>query len=504
MTKIKYNNKLLTHCLNRDRATLIGNFDSPNRDIKITFLCNCGKEHIKTFRQIYKTGALCKTCTSKFSVEKRNNTNEVKIANSDNSFASCDKSIYLKDKSINPIKIAKYSSKKYEFTCPNCKHDFISTISNVSNGHWCPYCANKKLCEIEDCNKCFNNSFASCDKAIYLKDKSKNPRKIAKYSHDEYEFTCNTCDHDFKARIQTVSNGHWCPYCTNTERCEENCKQCYNNSFASSDKAQYLKDKSINPRKIAKRIDTKHEFTCPDCNHDFKLCISSITDTDHPQWCPYCCKPHRKRCEIENCKHCFHNSFASCDKSIYLKDKSINPRKIAKYSMRKHKFTCPDCNYDFESIISNVSRGSWCGKCKYKTEKQIFDFLSLSYKVQREIKFDFCKNPKTNQQLPFDFVIEENKIIIELDGRQHFVQVSNWNSPENTQLRDIYKMKCANKNGYKIIRLVQEEVFNNLFDWKTELTQALKSNDYIVYLSKDKIIYKNYSIKFNEHLIDNF
>lgn len=42
--------------------------------------------------------------------------------------------------------------------------------------------------------------------------------------------------------------------------------------------------------------------------------------------------------------------------------------------------------------------------------------------IKSQYKMDWCKNIK---HLPFDFVLSERKIIIELDGPQHFRQVSN-------------------------------------------------------------------------------
>ena len=77
--------------------------------------------------------------------------------------------------------------------------------------------------------------------------------------------------------------------------------------------------------------------------------------------------------------------------------------------------------------------------------------------------------------MPFDFVLEDKKIIIELDGPQHFKQISNWQSPQKTQQNDKYKMKCANNNGYSIIRLLQEDVFYDTYDWLKELINNIKS-----------------------------
>jgi very-short-patch-repair endonuclease len=87
--------------------------------------------------------------------------------------------------------------------------------------------------------------------------------------------------------------------------------------------------------------------------------------------------------------------------------------------------------------------------------------------------------------LSFDFCLPDSKIIIELDGLQHFKQVRDWVSPEIRQAVDIYKMKCAIGQGYRIIRILQEDVKLNKFNWKNELFDAIDSNDKIVYICKN-------------------
>ena len=52
--------------------------------------------------------------------------------------------------------------------------------------------------------------------------------------------------------------------------------------------------------------------------------------------------------------------------------------------------------------------------------------------------------------------------------------MSNWSSPEEQQENDKYKEECANKNGYSVIRLLQEDVFNDSYDWIKELCDAIE------------------------------
>lgn len=54
---------------------------------------------------------------------------------------------------------------------------------------------------------------------------------------------------------------------------------------------------------------------------------------------------------------------------------------------------------------------------------------------------------------------------------QHFEQVSNWKCPEQTLVRDRYKMKKAQKHGYTMIRILQEDI---LLNWKKNFETVFK------------------------------
>lgn len=137
-------------------------------------------------------------------------------------------------------------------------------------------------------------------------------------------------------------------------------------------------------------------------------------------------------------------------------------------------------------IHKNYPQG--CPFCVNKTENKLYEKLQYFYpSCIRQFKQEWCKKLK---YLPFDFCIPEYKIIIELDGPQHFQQISNWSSPEEQFENDKYKEKCANDNGYSVIRLLQEDVFYDTNDWVKDLCDAIeeiKNGDEIanIYLCKN-------------------
>jgi hypothetical protein len=236
------------------------------------------------------------------------------------------------------------------------------------------------------------------------------------------------------------------------------------------------------PRDVALSSHKKYWFTCEeaDCKHDFVTTLCNVTNGDN--WCPYC--SNQKLCDRE-CKVCFNKSFASSEKALYWhKTKNEKgPRDFFLNCKKKNWFTCaePDCKHDFDTVLNSITNGgNWCPLCVNKTEKKLFKFLQVWYpgKVKNQPTYEWCKNPLTNRFLPFDIEVV-GCIIIELDGPQHFKQVSNWKSPEETEKRDIFKMDQAINNDKHVIRILQEDVYKDRNNWEDKLLQEIKllSND---------------------------
>lgn len=308
--------------------------------------------------------------------------------------------------------------------------------------------------------------FDSHPKSIFWSNINvQQPNEVALNSHKKFWFDCE-CGHAFESSLLNINqSNNWCPYCSYPPKKLCDCNACYNKSFASHPKSIcWLDENNVAPNKIFKCADRKKfKFKCDKCIHTFEMNLKVIVNNG--QWCSYCA--HQKLCENNECEMCWGNSFASVEKSKYLNDKTINPRTLFKSTNKIYKFDCDVCNNVFDGQLSCVTKGVWCAYCVNKTEKILFDKLVEKYdNLKRQHKVDWCKNIK---HLPFDFVIEDMKIIIELDGPQHFKQVSNWLSPEETRKNDTFKMKCANENGYSIIRILQKDVYHDKYNWLHEL-----------------------------------
>ena len=337
----------------------------------------------------------------------------------------------------------------------------------------------------------FERSFASHPKAQFWSSKNDGrPEDYSLNSHKKFLFDCNKCGHEIEKTLLSINQGNtWCPYCYDIKLCGK-CDKCYKKSFASQPNAIYWHDDNVcNPIDVFKATDKKFYFNCDKCPHKIYMSLKQITSQNH--WCSYC--SHHKLCDDNNCKICFNNSFASVEKNIFLYDKTINPRKIFKSTNKKYKFNCNRCTLTFDKILSDVTRGIWCPHCFNKTEEKLYNEIIKYYNINRQIRAEWCKNINTNKYLPFDFLIEDLKIIIEQDGPQHFKQVGKWQSPKITQINDLYKMNCANNNGYSIIRILQKDVWHDRYNWLEELIENINK------IINDGIIQNIYMCKNNEY-----
>jgi very-short-patch-repair endonuclease len=329
----------------------------------------------------------------------------------------------------------------------------------------------------------FERSFATHPKSKFWSDLNElKPHEVTKSNGDKFWFNCNNCNHKFKCVLYTIISGSWCPFCSNKKLCKnEDCKMCFEKSFSSHEKSKFWSNKNeVKARDIFKNTHNEYLFNCNKCKHVFNISITHITNRN--SWCSYCCNSPRKLCEKESCKHCFNNSFNSNEKSKYWSIKNkLKPRQVFKSTSDKYWFDCNKCNNNFECSPNNIEKNNWCPYCKNKTELKLFNWLKEKYYpliIKRQTKFDWCKY-KT--YLPFDFYIEELNLLLELDGRQHFERVSNWEDLTNN---DKIKDKYTIENGFNLIRICQRIVWNDKENWENQLINAI--ND--IKINKIKLI----------------
>jgi very-short-patch-repair endonuclease len=471
---------------------------------KYYFECNeCNHELHMSLNKV-SAGQWCKFCNSNGLCN-----NESCNMCFEKSFASHPRSINWSDKNKEkPIEVSKNSNKKYLFNCDECKHELEISLNNIGQGVWCKHCNTGVLCNDTNCKGCFERSFASHPMAACWSLKNAlSSREVSKGSEKKCWFLCKDCNHEYDSIPYSIKKDKHCPYCSNQILCNnDECIVCFNKSCASSHKIknEWSSLNKKTPIQVFLQSNGKVWFDCKICNHSYNSRPGKYFNNDG--CCPFCA--NLKLCEDNECLTCFNKSFASHPKAACLNYKNdINSRMTFKGSEKRATFNCDKCKMEFTSMLYNVLSGYWCPFCKNKTEGKVMEFLQSIYPdCKRQLRFDWCRFSQTNNIMPIDFGLANQMIVIELDGEQHFNQVSNWTSPELTQAKDIEKMKKCIEEGYSLIRIYQLDVWYNKYDWKTVLQNAINelkdaeaqiifisSNDcYNAYLDKlsDSIKYK--------------
>ena len=394
----------------------------------------------------------CRTCTSK-------------------SFQAEPKSICWSDLNDLPAHLVfRSSGKEYHFDCDVCNHPFKRKLNDIKRGFWCQYCSRKELCNQPNCQFCYNASIASHERSAQWSSLNEvSPRNIFRHSsQSKYIFDCDICCHRFEATPCSVNRGSWCPYCSipTKKLCGDiNCRHCFERSFASHPKSAYWNSENqILPIEIIKNSNLKFKFNC-ECLHTNTIVIASVVQG---AWCSYC--SNQKLCSDATCLVCESKSFASHDKAIFWSSTNTKtPRDVFKSTREKYWFDCNQCQAAFEISLDKVScRGQWCSRCTYKTEKKLLIWLQQNYTgVEYQKGFSWTQTERSQRK--YDFFLPKQNILIELDGMQHFAQVSNWKSPELNQIVDQQKDEWANENNIHMIRIFQESVFYDKEDWDSQL-----------------------------------
>lgn len=142
---------------------------------------------------------------------------------------------------------------------------------------------------------------------------------------------------------------------------------------------------------------------------------------------------------------------------VYCQDnKEHGSYKIMPNNFKKNGCSCPICYRERENS---------------KLQQLVCNYLYTQYNVHPKHEFEcsiVCKNPTTLKALPYDneIVINQNKLIIEVHGEQHYNANCGWNRKEaqrrnitvyesfaNQQYRDSIKKQYALSQGYHYLEI---------------------------------------------------
>lgn len=361
----------------------------------------------------------------------------------------------------------------------------------------------KFLCGRGWCTVCTPNSCYPLLQVWDPENKDENGKPLTVFdvpkgaSSFKVKFWCRACDHRWDNKPNEANPDILCMYCAKTvkpdKRCKVDCELCLKNVLVIPERWTCVDIKD--PSHYTKGCHDKFALKCNECKHITEMVAYAITVGNG---CGICAKNSNRLCGL-NCEVCLSRS-CYVYRHIWSRKNEESPEMVKLCSDISRLFDCHDCGSEYWQTPHNKSNGKQsCPTCKHKTERKLFEFLkSIFTNTMTQVKYDWCRNKLTGRNLPFDFLVNE-KIIIELDGIQHFEQVSCWKNTEGTREFDIYKMEKAIEHGYKIIRIQQECVWMDKFDWKNMLHDLILSIDSIdesiIYLDSTGLYERYYPLK---------
>ena len=137
---------------------------------------------------------------------------------------------------------------------------------------------------------------------------------------------------------------------------------------------------------------------------------------------------------------------------------------------------CARCDTFASSSLSHLQQGRGVAcKCRHKTEVKLLEWLQRRF-FQAVLTPQY-RGPKTEcgGQTKFDVHVvfpDGFKVLVELDGPQHFWTHHVYYTDEGRE-RDVVKEKWAIASGLCVVRVLQEDVWDDLHDWQGWLSRSI-------------------------------
>ncbi len=427
---------------------------------------------------------------------------------------------YKKNYPLTPNKFTHGARMKVWWICSKtncvekCEHSWSTEISHRSKGSKCPFCCKLKCC--------MHNTIAYTHKKIALEF---HPTKNGKLRSNQFSagssvviwWLCskkcsnNSCLHEWRTTVSNRIAGSTCPFCAGQKL------SCEHESLASkypklAKEWHYEKNGKLKPTNILCKTDKNIWWICK--NENRQGCEICAHVWQEPAWCrlriygkisdcPFCVS--RKKVAA-----CEHTSIVYTHSNImniwnYEKNKNVDPKKYSRGSGKIVWWKCKDKSHEWKTSISRITRGSGCPNCKHKTEKKLLKYLITLYpSTVTQFKAQWCKNIT---YLSFDFYIPELKLLIELDGCQHFINFKYFKmSGDQTRERDILKLTLSHNNDFRIIHLSQEDVLEYGDDWlDKKLKPMLTRTEKVIFIESTKRVntyQKHIDMLENDNMLD--
>ena len=350
---------------------------------------------------------------------------------------------------VNPKDLQKDSKYKVHLICDNCGKPYMATnlTYNSTEDDFCPECYKKRfdIWKIRERKQIVDKI---CEEKNYV---LKSPYDVLSKSENYIDYEC-PIHGDQRTQVYRFISGHCCKRCAALEGSKKSVantliKRRQTLYKKCTDKANALGFKFLTKEEEINRNTDRIRYICP--RHGEKT--STIYNfLSHPCVCFECGKESnskRFRRSAEDVVNIIHSLGAEIR----------NPEDYVNGSLKNLYITCPFCKQffltDFQGYIQHG--GKACDECNDRLsvgEQRIKDYLeknNVEYCFQ--YTFEDCRD--TNK-LPFDFYLPSINLIIEFDGRQHFVETDFFSySYEKTVYHDNIKNEYCKNHGIEMLRI---------------------------------------------------
>ncbi len=309
---------------------------------KVWWLGKCGHEWSQTIKNRTLANSGCPICSGK------------EVSSGFNDLATKNPEVILlwhptKNGELTPTQVTPQSGKKVWWQCKR-GHEWLATISCVSNGSRCPICSNHKI--MIGVNDLGTTHPELANEWHPTKNGEITPQQVTYGNDKKFWWKCAE-SHEWQASPNSRTNSKaGCPYCSNKKILPG-----YNDLWTTNpDIARqwnFDRNGELQPQYVSVGS-SKKVWWLGDCGHEWEMTVRNrITG----QNCPYCSGK-----KILAGFNDLATNYPDLVKEWHPNKNNIEPSEITRGSNAKVWWKCAK-GHEWEAIVANRSKGAGCPKC---------------------------------------------------------------------------------------------------------------------------------------------
>jgi len=344
-----------------------------------------------------------------------------------------------KNEDLLPTEITCGSNKRVWWQCRACGNEWQTSVANRVRGTNCPVCGKIKQGQTK-VQKHIAEHGSLADRFPKLLEEwdydlnDISPQDVSFRSHCRIWWKCENCNHSWRTTVyhRAVRNSG-CPACANKTTTIDNCLATSHPDILV--KWNYEKNTEITPYDVTAGSSKKAWWVC-DKGHEWESTVTAIVNGGI---CPVCCGQKVLP---------GYNDLATTNPELAsewhpTKNGELLPTQFTAGSSRvKIWWLCPR-GHEYQSLITNRSRGSGCTICdkERKTsfpEQAIFYYLGLL--TNAENRYQYASKTE------IDIFLPEYNLGIEYDGYYY-------HRSEEAKGKELRKDSFLRSKGVRVIRV---------------------------------------------------